>query len=91
MATIKTAKYLGWEISRGALKTCKSCTIRKARQKNVPKESSNEKAKVPNGCWFHNIATVKAPERLDVMVMYPVWHIIVDKASVTKISGFCKA
>ncbi len=32
----------------------------------------------------------KALESLEIMVTYPVWHIIVDEASGTKISGFYK-
>ncbi len=57
----------------------------------MPKKSSNEKSKVLNGCWFHNIATVKAPDRLKMMVTYPVWHIIFVEAPGIKISGFYKA
>ncbi len=60
LATRKKVKYLGWEISRGVLKICKICAIREAQQKNMPKESSGEKAKVPKGRWFHDIAMVKA-------------------------------
>ena len=54
-------------------------------------ESSGEKAKVPNVCLFHDISTVKVSESSEIMVMYPFWHIIVDEASGTKISGFYKA
>ncbi len=57
----------------------------------MPKESSGEKVKVPNGRWFHNIATVKATENLEILVTYPVCHMIVDKATGAKISGFLKA
>ena len=57
----------------------------------MPKESSNEKTNVPNGFWFRDITNVKVPQSLEIMVTYPVWHIIVDKATGTKISGFYKA
>ena len=57
----------------------------------MPKGSSGKKVKVPNGCWFHNIAVVKAPKNLEIMVTYPVWQIIVHKAKGPKISGFHKA
>jgi hypothetical protein len=35
-----TAKYLGMNLLRGTLPVCKSCAIAKAKQKNVPKETS---------------------------------------------------
>ena len=57
----------------------------------MPKESSDKKVKVPNRHWFQNISTVKVPESSEIMVMYLVWHIIVDKALGTKIPGFYKA
>ena len=34
---------------------------------------------------------VKAPESLDLTVTYLVWHLIMDEATGTKISGFYKA
>jgi hypothetical protein len=37
--TRKTAKELGWELSRGGLGVCGACTAAKARQKNVPQDS----------------------------------------------------
>ncbi len=52
------------------------------------KKAAARKQKGPNRCWFHDIATVNTPESSDIMVTYPVWHIIADKASVTNISGF---
>ncbi len=73
------------------MKTCKICAIGKARQKNVLNESSGEKAKVPNSGWFHDIDTGEVTENLEIMVTYLVWHMIVDKATGTKISGFYKA
>jgi len=38
--TRETAAALGILITRGALKTCESCAISKARQKNVNEESA---------------------------------------------------
>jgi hypothetical protein len=35
--TRKTAKHLGWEIEKGTLNPCVSCTIGKAKQKNTAK------------------------------------------------------
>ena len=57
--TRETAAALGILITRGALKTCESCAISKARQKNVNEESAGEKAVKYNGRVYHDIATVK--------------------------------
>jgi len=60
--TRETAAALGILITRGALKTCESCAISKARQKNVNEESAGEKAVKYNGRVYHDIATVKESE-----------------------------
>ena len=57
--TRETAAALGIFITRGALKTCESCTIAKAKQKNVNDASKGEKAIKYNGRVYHDIATVK--------------------------------
>ncbi len=57
------AKYLGMTLSRGLLPVCKSCAIEKAKQRNIPKETSGEnKATKFNGWVFHNLAKIKVPE-----------------------------
>ncbi len=38
---------------------CESCANAKARQKNVPKISTGDKATVINGRWFHDSSTLK--------------------------------
>ncbi len=60
--TRQTAAALGILITRGALKTCESCAIAKAKQKNVNDESEGEKAVKYNGRVYHDIATVKESE-----------------------------
>jgi hypothetical protein len=57
--TRQTAAALGILITRGALKTCKSCAVAKAKQKNVNDESKGVKAVKCNGSVYHDIATVK--------------------------------
>ncbi len=57
--TRQLASHLGWTITRGPLGVCESCANAKARQKNVPKISTGEKATVINGQWFHNSFTLK--------------------------------
>ena len=42
-------------ITRGALKTCESCAIAKAKQKNMNDESEGEKADKYNGRVYHDI------------------------------------
>ncbi len=41
--TRMAAKYLGIILLRGSLPVCESCTIAKAKQRNIPKETSEEK------------------------------------------------
>jgi hypothetical protein len=53
------ASHLGWTVTRGPLGECESCANAKARQKNVPKISTGEKATVINGRWFHDSSTLK--------------------------------
>ncbi len=60
--TRQTAAVLGILIARGTLKTCESCAIAKAKQKNVNNVSEGEKAVKFNGRVYHDIATVKESE-----------------------------
>ncbi len=53
------ASHLGWTITRGPRGVCESCANAKARQKNVPKISTGDKATVTNGRWFHDNSTLK--------------------------------
>ena len=61
-ATRKTARELGWVLTRGSLKPCEHCAKSKAKQKNVVKESSTEKATVLGHCLYLDLSkiTVKA-------------------------------
>jgi hypothetical protein len=45
----QTAAALSMLITRGALKTCESCVIAKARQKNLNNQSEGAKADKING------------------------------------------
>jgi len=86
-ATRATAKHLGWELSKGA-KPCQSCAESKAKQKIVPKKTEGTKAEKPNGRIFSDIATVKAPKSLKLVVARPQWHLMVDEATGMKFSAF---
>jgi hypothetical protein len=58
--TRKMAHQLVMHLSRGMLPVRESCAIAKARQRNVPKETSEEnKVQEFNGQCFHDIATIK--------------------------------
>jgi hypothetical protein len=46
--TCKIAAQLGMELSRTGFQTCEACAIGKAKQCNVPKEASREKATIFN-------------------------------------------
>jgi hypothetical protein len=72
---------LGMELSRNAFQTCKACAIEKAKQRNIPKEASREKATIFNGRVGHNLSKIKAPEGMEVTINKSNWHIMVDKAT----------
>jgi len=73
--TRETAAALGILITRGALKTCESCAISKARQKNMNEESAGVKAVKYNGRVYHDIATLKENEEDKSLGRKTVWHI----------------
>jgi len=77
--TCKTAAALGILITRGALKTCESCTIAKAKQKNMKDKSKGEKAVKYNGRVYHDIATVKESEEDKSLSRRTVWHIMAEE------------
>ena len=73
--TRQTAAALGILVTRGALKTCKSCAIAKAKQKNVNEESAGEKAVRYNGRVYHDVATVRKSKEDKSLGQKTVWHI----------------
>ncbi len=80
------AMYLGMIFLRGLLPVCKSCAIAKAKQRNIPMETSGEnKASEFNSQVFHNLAKIKVPEELrEIDISKSNWHILVDN----KLMGF---
>ncbi len=79
--TRKMALQLGMNLSRVKLPVCESHAIAKARQRNVPKETSEEnKTQEYNGQCFYNIATIKVPEKMKgITISKPNWHILIDE------------
>ncbi len=85
-----TAKYLGMNLSRGSLPVCESCAIAKAKQRNVPKETSGgSKAKEFNSRVFHDLSKIRAPDELEeIEIAKSNWHILIDEATGFKRSAF---
>jgi hypothetical protein len=80
--TRKTALQLGMNLLRGMLPVCESCAVAMARQRNVPKKTSEEnKVQKYNGQCFHDIATIKVLEKMEgITISKPNWHILIDEA-----------
>ena len=89
--TRERAAALGILITRGALKTCESCAISKARQKNVNEESTGVKAVKYNRRVYHDIATVKESEEDMSLGRKTVWHITAKETVNSKRSKFLVA
>jgi hypothetical protein len=89
--TRQTAAALGILITRGALKTCESCAIAKAKQKNVNDVSEGEKAVKYNRRVYHDIATVKESEEDKALGRKMVWHIMAEETVDFKRSKFFMA
>jgi hypothetical protein len=74
----------------GLLPVCKSCAIVKAKQRNVPKETSGgSKAKEFNGRVFQDLSKIRAPDELgEIEIAKSNWHILIDEATGFKRSAF---
>jgi hypothetical protein len=88
--TRKTAKHLGWQITRGTLQTCESCAIGKAKQRNVPKISDHVTSKVNGERVFLDIATIKGEKDGVTPNAKKNWRIMVDERTQMKFSLFCE-
>lgn len=86
-ATRKTAKILGWDLKPGSLGVCESCTVAKAKQKNVPKVSEHIPSNIPNERIYLDIATVKQMPN-EPRITRPHWRIMVDECTQMKFSNF---
>jgi hypothetical protein len=77
---------------QGSLPACKSCTIAKAKQRNIPKDMSGEnKATEFNGRVFQNLAKIKVLEELgEIDIAKSNWHILIDKLPAFKQSAFLR-
>jgi hypothetical protein len=83
-----TAAALNMLITRGTLKTCKSCAISKAKQKNLNQKSEGKKASKFNDWVYHDIATVKEGNEDKKPGWKTVWHITAEETVNFKWSAF---
>gem|GEM_PF-6951265 len=87
-STRKTAKALGFDLKQGTMKPCVSCSVAKAKQKNLPSHGEHVLSAESNGRVFLDLSTVKPPSHLNVRVTKPHWRIIVDERTQLKVSDF---
>lgn len=69
------------------LGTCEACSVAKAKQKNVPKESKHEPSGIPNERIFLEIATIKQPNG-ESKINTQNWRIMVDQCTRLNVSAF---
>ena len=69
--TTEAVKHMGWILSKGNGKPCQECAEAKAKHKNIPKITEGEKAEVPNGRLFMDLAMIKVPQSVNATVRHP--------------------
>ncbi len=87
-ATQKMMAVLNMLITRGGMKSCKSCAVAKAKQMDINGERKGKKAQVFNGRMFYDIATLKMEEGGKNLCHKSIWHICVDELVEIKHSNF---
>ena len=86
----KIVEYFRWKIAHGSkLMPCKDCVLAKAKQKNVPKQGTGEKATEPNGRWYHDQYQLKPPVRIEGM--NTTWHATVNEWTKVEVLAFYAA
>jgi hypothetical protein len=76
--TRKAAKLLGFDIASGNVTPCEACTIAKAKQRNVPKESQHIPTKESNGRVYLDIASLRSTDDNKIS-SNSNWRIIEDE------------
>jgi hypothetical protein len=87
--TRQVAKALGVELTRGALNACEACSVAKAKQNNVTKESDHEAASRSNERVYLDLAKIKAKKGMSTPTR-SIWCMIVDERTHMKFSSFHK-
>ena len=83
-SVIATKREPEYKIVRGSLGVCEACAAGKAKQKNVPKESDHEPAKLCNERMFLDISTVNAKKNMDIKVTKKNWRILIEDSTQMK-------
>ena len=88
--TNKTAKELGWVLTRSTLKPCEHTSKSKARQKNVAKESTAEKTTVSGYHMYLDLlkVTINTGDGKLANINRDNWRIMVCEATGKKWSDF---
>ena len=81
-----TAKTLGWTLKSEPMVVCNGCAEGKAKQKNVPQESTLIKATKENPRVYLDISTVKDPSGDSLSKAN--WRIMVDERTGLKFTDF---
>ena len=86
----KTAKEMGWVLTRGVLKTCEHCSAAKAKQKNVRKESVSKMATILGHHLYLDLSkvTVKSGTSENATIIQDNWKVLVCEATGEKWSNF---
>ena len=89
-STRRTAKQLGWIITRGKLKPCLYCATSKAKQKNTCKKSESPKAEEPGERIFLDLSKVTVPraDGTGFEINAKWWKSMVDEATGKKWADF---
>ena len=72
------------------LPPCKSCSITKAKQKNVWKTSTRKKAEKPVECIFYDQSMIRAPKGCNIAITSKNWHLLVNQTIEYKNQGSMK-
>jgi hypothetical protein len=88
-AAQKTAAVLNWHLTCGTLSPCEACAAAKAKQKNVPKTSTNMAPSNTSKDARHiylDIVTINRPDKKQVYTKN--WRIMVNEQTGMKFSDF---
>ena len=87
----KTAQELGWVLTCGSMKVCKHCVKAKAKQKNVQRESVNEKTSTPGHRLYLDLSKVTVKSKgtsENTTINHDNWKVMVCEATGKKWSDF---
>ncbi|VEU33926.1 unnamed protein product [Pseudo-nitzschia multistriata] len=74
--TIKTAKYLGWKLTRKEYQRCEPCAVAKARQANLEQGETREPKQIGE-LYYIDGMKLKRPKRPEARVYFPANNCLV--------------